>query len=194
MKLTTKKIAECAQWVADNGLGEYGGALIKEFCEAFDIDKTTYYRWLDNTTFATAIQKAKQAFKDNLEKSIVVSLVKAARGYTYEKTKTELGTNKEGQVVIKKQTKEKVEVAPNIGAAVFLLTNVAGDTWKNKQNTEVSANVKGEIETENNYNLEDVPDELLFALADKMQDATDKRIKEKKNGTKTNKSASGHNL
>lgn len=185
MKLTTEKIAECAQWVAENGLGEYGGALIKEFCEEFGIDRTTYYEWLKNPTFSTSIQKAKQAFKDNLEKSIVVSLVKAARGYTYEKTKTELGTDKNGQVVIKKKTSEKVQVAPNIGAAVFLLTNLAGEQWKNKQNSEVTANVRGEIETENTYNLDDVPDDLLFALADKMQDAQGRRIKEKKNGKKT---------
>lgn len=185
MKLTTEKIAECAQWVAENGLGEYGGALIKEFCEAQSINIQTYYNWMQNSDFSNAILKAKQAFKDNLEKSIVVSLVKAARGYTCEKTKTELGTDKNGQVVIKKKKLEKVQVAPNIGAAVFLLTNVAGDQWKNKQNSEVTANVRGEIETENTYNLDDVPDDLLFALADKMQDAQGRRIKEKKNGKKT---------
>ena len=186
MKLTKEKIAECAEWVAENGLGEYGGATIKEFCRHADIDKVTYYNWLNNSTFSTAIQKAKQAYKDNLEKDIVVSLARAAKGYTYEKTKTELGTDKNGNVVIKKKTSEKVEVQPNVGAAVFILTNIAGEKWKNKQNTEVEANVRAEVETENTYNLEDIPEDLLFQLADRMQDANGKRIQKRKNGKETN--------
>lgn len=182
MKLNDEKIAECAEWVAENGLSEYGGATIMEFCAFADIDVKTYYNWKQNSNFSSALKKAKQTFKDNLEKDLVVSLAKAAKGYKYEKMRTELGTGKDGKPIIKKQTSEKIEVQPNVGAAIFLLTNLAGDRWKNKQNSEVTANVHGEIETENTYNLEDVPDELLFQLADKMQDAKGQRIKEKKNG------------
>lgn len=185
MKLTKEKIAECAEWVAENGLGEYGGATIAEFCAFADIDVKTYYNWKHNSNFSNAIIKAKHTYKDNLEKDIVTSLARAARGYTYDKTKTELGTDKNGNVVIKKKTSEKVEVQPNVGAAVFLLTNIAGEKWKNKQNTEVEANVRAEVETENTYNLEDIPDELLYQLADRMQDANGKKIQKRKNGKKT---------
>lgn len=186
MKLTKEKIAECAEWVAENGLGEYGGATLKEFSAHFGIDRQSYYNWTKNSAFSAAIKKAKQTYKDNLEKDIVTSLARAAKGYTYDKTKTELGTDKNGNVVIKKKTSERVEVQPNVGAAVFLLTNIAGEKWKNKQNTEVEANVRAEVETENTYNLEDIPEDLLFRLADRMQDANGKRIQKRKNGKENN--------
>ena len=44
---------------------------------------------------------------------------------------------------IKKEVKKNIRVEPNIGAGIFLLTNLEPDRWKNKQNTEHS----GEIST-----------------------------------------------
>ena len=34
-------------------------------------------------------------------------------------------------------------VEPNIGAAIFLLTNIAPDKWQNKQRQELSGSVSG---------------------------------------------------
>lgn len=70
-KFNKDKIEECADWVRENGLMEYGGAKLKDFCLHFDIDKVTYYNWLKNSTFSTALKKAKDDFKNSLEHDIV---------------------------------------------------------------------------------------------------------------------------
>lgn len=180
MKLSPQKIEECAQWVRENGLTEYGGATIKTFCEAIGIDRTTFYHWKENATFSTAIEKAKIDFKNTLEVRIVQSLAKTAMGYTYVKKKTEYKTNKDGKAIIAKQTHEDIDVAPNVGAGIFLLTNINPERWKNKISNDVNANVKSEVEADVSYGFEDVPDEMLFALADKMQEAQFKRKKAEK--------------
>jgi hypothetical protein len=42
---------------------------------------------------------------------------------------------------LKKEVKKNVRVEPNVGAGIFLLTNLAPERWKNKQNTEHSGEV-----------------------------------------------------
>lgn len=179
MKLTPEKIEACAQWVRENGLSEYGGASIEKFCKALDITKQTYYRWCENDTFHTAIRKAQSDFKDNLEMDLVVSLAKSAKGYSYKKTKTEY-KDKDGMRVPVKQTEERIEVQPNVGAGIFLLTNINPERWRNKISNDINANVRNEVEADISYGFEDVPDEMLFALADKMQEAQYKRKKAEK--------------
>lgn len=80
---------------------------------------------------------------------------------------------------LKKEVKKNIRVEPNVGAGIFLLTNLAPDRWKNKQNTEHS----GEISTncdEIKYDITVIPDELLFAVADKLQNAEFEKIAENK--------------
>ena len=118
----------CSKWVAENGLMEHGGARLKDFCAHFGIDSQTYYRWLENADFADAIKKGKNEFKEKLEQRLVESLSKAACGYEFEETKTEY----EGKKVKKKIVTVK-NVEANVGAAIFLLTNISPDRWRNKQ-------------------------------------------------------------
>mgnify|MGYP005949858037 CR=1 FL=1 len=56
-KFNEQIIKECKLWVSENGLMEYGGAKLKDFCSHFNIDSQTYYRWLENADFADAIKK-----------------------------------------------------------------------------------------------------------------------------------------
>lgn len=130
-------IRECADWVRLNGLMEYGGARLKDFCTHFSIDVQTYYNWMKKSDFSNAIKKAKKDFKGNIERDIVVSLAKAAKGYDVDEVKTEY-QDINGSPHIKKQTKTKKHITPNVGAAIFLLTNIAPDRWKNKQNMDVT--------------------------------------------------------
>lgn len=130
MAYNIKEMAKaCSDWVAENGLIEHGGARLKDFCAHFGIDSQTYYRWLDKAEFADSIKKAKESFKDNLEQKLVASLSKAACGYEFTETKTEY----DGKV-IKKKTVTIKNVECNVGAAIFLLTNISPDRWRNKQN------------------------------------------------------------
>lgn len=177
-KFNDEMIQQCSDWVRENGLMDYGGAKLKDFCKHFGIDAQTYYNWMENSDFSNAIKKAKDGFKNGLERRIVSSMANAAIGYEYEQTLKEYymdGKKKK----LKKEVKKNIRVEPNVGAGIFLLTNLAPDRWKNKQNTEHS----GEISTncdEIKYDITVIPDELLFAVADKLQTAEFEKIAENK--------------
>ena len=136
-KYSKDMVAYCADWVRENGLIDHGGATLTDFCMSMKIDNMTYYRWMRNVEFSESIKKAKEAFRENLEKDIVKSLANAAKGYEYTQTTTEY-TDVNGKPSIKKQVKKNIRVEPNVGAAIFLLTNIAPDRWKNKQDSNVS--------------------------------------------------------
>ena len=136
-KYKKQLIEVCADWVREHGLIDFGGATLTDFCKAMGIDDQTYYRWLGKVEFAEAIKKAKESFRESLEKDIVKSLANAAKGYEYIQTTTEY-TSVNGKPNIKKQVKKNMRVEPNVGAAIFLLTNISPVRWKNKQNQEVN--------------------------------------------------------
>ena len=136
-KYNKDMIQACTDWVRENGLIDFGGATLTDFCKAMGIKDQTYYRWLDKVEFVEAIKKAKEAFRSTLENDIVKSLANSAKGYEYEQYTTE-STDVNGKPKIKKQVKKNIRVEPNVGAAIFLLTNIAPDRWKNKQDSNVS--------------------------------------------------------
>lgn len=136
-KYNKDMVQACADWVRRNGLIDFGGATLTDFCKAMGIEDQTYYRWLDKVEFVEAIKKAKEAFRSTLENDIVKSLANSAKGYEYEQYTTEY-TDVNGKPKIKKQVKKNIRVEPNVGAAIFLLTNIAPDRWKNKQDSNVS--------------------------------------------------------
>lgn len=139
-KFNEQIIHECEEWVSENGLMEYGGAKLKNFCSNFGISDETYYRWMENVDFVDAIKKGKECFKNGLERNVVSSLARSAIGYEYEQVSSEYymeGKKKK----LKKEVRKNVRVEPNVGAGIFLLTNLAPDRWKNKQNTEHSGEV-----------------------------------------------------
>lgn len=142
-KYSKEMVQACADWVRKNGLIDFGGASLTDFCKVMGIDDQTYYRWLTKVEFAEEIKKAKSAFRSTLEKDIVKSLANAAKGYEYEQYTTEY-TDVNGKPKIKKQVKKNIRVEPNVGAAIFLLTNIAPDRWKNKQDSNVSVKENSE--------------------------------------------------
>lgn len=131
-KYNQKLVKEMSDWVSENGLIDYGGARLMTFLRRFGIDQRTYYRWMKETEFAEAIKKAKEDFKTNLETDIVLSLANAAKGYRFEQVTREYKDSKEF-----KRTVKIVNVEPNVGAAIFLLTNLAPNKWRNKQRNEI---------------------------------------------------------
>lgn len=146
MKYSKAKIEECANWVRIHGLMDYGGALLKDFCKAMDIDDDSYYLWMNTKPeFSEAIQKAKADFKATQEERLVESLMQSALGYEASETKTEYISDENGNRRPKKQTVTKKNVAPNTGAAIFLLTNIAPEKWKNKMNTEHSGEIDASL-------------------------------------------------
>lgn len=135
-KYSKDMVQACADWVRENGLIDFGGATLTDFCKAMGIDDMSYYNWMKRTEFSEAIKNAKESFRESLEKDIVKSLANAAKGYEYDQVTTEY-TDVNGKPRIKKQVKRNVRVEPNVGAAIFLLTNLAPERWKNRQQQEV---------------------------------------------------------
>lgn len=154
-KLNVELVEDVCRWVRENGLIECGGATLVTLCRTFGISDRTFHRWLKRKEFADAIAEAKKFFADNLERDLVQSLAKAAKGYSYVKRKTEYTSDKTGNPVIKKQTTEDVDVQPNVGAAIFLLTNIAHERWVNKQQTQ--ADIQGSLALDVNVVNKDTP-------------------------------------
>ena len=147
-KFNPDMIRRCAEWVRENGLMDFGGATLKDFCAAMGIDAQTYYNWLENSDFSDAIKKAKDDFRDRTERDIVESLANAAKGYEYTETRSEY---KDAQLVRRTKTTKRVE--PNVGAAVFLLTNIAPERWKNRQRQDVDITTGGDKVAFNGFNF-----------------------------------------
>jgi hypothetical protein len=141
-KYNKDMIQACTDWVRENGLIDYGGATLRDFCRAMGIDDMSYYNWMKRSEFSEAIKKAKEAFRESLEKDIVQSLATAAKGYEYTQTTTEY-TDVNGKPSIKKQVKKNIRVEPNVGAAIFLLTNIAPQRWKNRQDIKTDVTTGG---------------------------------------------------
>lgn len=132
-KYNKEIVRDIVEWVRENGLIDYGGARLSDFCRHFGIDDMTHYAWLKRSEYSEAIKKAKEDFRDNLEKDIVKSLANSAKGYEYTQTMTEYKSDAKGKPVIVKQVKKNVHVEPNVGAAIFLLTNIAPERWRNRR-------------------------------------------------------------
>lgn len=171
-KYNKEIVKDMCDWVRENGLIDYGGARLGEFCRHFKIDDVTYYNWMRKSEYSEAIKKAKEDFKNNLETDIVFSLSKAAKGYNVEEVTTEGREVQEGdKKVFKavKQIRKKKHIECNVGAAIFLLTNIAPDKWKNKRDADYT-DTKKEDDAKK-YNLAVIPQDDIIALANKMQDA-----------------------
>ncbi len=65
-KYNQKKIEECEKRIAEHGLMEYGGALMKDFCAQMSTDYKTYKTWLKREVFKEAIERGKEAIKSKL--------------------------------------------------------------------------------------------------------------------------------
>lgn len=142
-KLNQEVLADIVQWVRVNGLKLHGGATVVALCRHFGISARTFERWQKREDFATAIAEAQQCFSANLEHELVESLARSAKGYKWVRRKTEYTSDKNGNPVIKKQTTEDIDVPPNVGAAIFLLTNIAPERWQNKQQQQ--ADIQGSL-------------------------------------------------
>lgn len=132
MKKSKELWKRMGEWVEENGLIEDGGASLVSFCAFFSIDKVTFYNWMENSTFSTIITHARDTFRQNLEREIVMSLAKSAKGYTYKEKheKVIIKSNSKGQPVIdgKQEWIKEVSVAPNVQAATWLLPRIS-DRW-----------------------------------------------------------------
>ncbi len=140
MKLTNKIIQQTEEWISANGLMDYGGAKLGEFIKTIGISYKSYYRWMgDYPEFKAAIESGKAEFKARLTTDLAASLAMVAKGYEREETEKEFKPNPKNpkEPIQTKFKKKKVWYQPNVGAAIFLLTNLDPEHYQNKQNGEI---------------------------------------------------------
>jgi hypothetical protein len=106
------------------------------------------------------------------------TLWKRAMGYEVTETDTEYVTDAKGDKKIKSQKTKIKHIQPDTGALIFALTNVAPDKWVNKQKVETTETKSNDSKKE--YCFENLPDNVLFDIADRLQDARQEKIKEEK--------------
>lgn len=158
-KYCDKKLRECEAWIVENGLIDYGGADLQDFVKAMSINDKTYRRWLEIPDFAAMIERAKETYKRNLTKDLVLTLSKKAKGYEVEETKTTYVPNQRGQNAppdIRNMVVAKRHVPGDVAAAIFLLTNLDPEHYQNKQRSDIAF----KRDSDDDLTLDEVNEEL----------------------------------
>lgn len=146
-------IQRCAEWVEVNGLyPQKCGAPVMQYCEAMGISWDTHKAWMLKSEYSEAIKKAQEKFSQSTVTEVVNALKKKALGFEYVDKVQELSPKKvviydpktgrkmaeeQGELITSKRTQKTVVVAPDTAAAIFLLTNLSPEEWKNYQRAEV---------------------------------------------------------
>lgn len=144
-------------------------------CKKSGISDDTFARWREKKAdFAEAIKAAKDDFQANILKDLEATLWKRAKGYVVEDSDTEYVNDK-----IRVQKIKKKNVPPDTGALIFALTNVAPEKWVNRQ--KIDTHEVKEIKAEQqDYYFEDLPEDMLCDLADRLQNARYERLKQQR--------------
>lgn len=159
MKYTAELLKRADEWVRKNGLIDYGGGQLQDFCTELGINDKTYRRWLvEKDDFKQTIDKAKEFYKQSLTHELHETLSMVAKGYDKEETETEYRPNPKdpNKPTITKMKKKKVFYQPNVGAAIFLITNLDPEHYQNRQ----SNNLTLKDDTEKEMTLDEVKAEI----------------------------------
>ncbi len=107
---------------------------IEEICKQVNINKTTYYDWLNtNDNFSNAIKNAQAKYYQNLRLWANNSLKLLVQGATSEETITEAKTYKDGTQTVSTRTFKK-QLAPDTTAVIFALKNQDPEHFADQQN------------------------------------------------------------
>jgi len=122
------------------------GVSFKDAAAAVGVSLSQAYEWkATKPEFAEEVKKANKIFRETMLRPVENALLKRALGFSYEEVKTE--TFPDGTERITKTTKQ---VAPDTGAAIFILCNVSDGDWRNK----VEQKVEGDLKTTVNVEVE----------------------------------------
>ena len=147
MKFTKEMQDRIVKWVELNGLyPQPCGATLQSLCDACGISWDSFKKWEQKPDFSERLSRARAKFSATVEVDIVNSLVKSAKGPRIERIKEKakaeriVETDKDGNKTERIGELKTVEAyretysAPgDVKAAQFLLTNIAPDRWKLKQ-------------------------------------------------------------
>lgn len=156
MKFTKEMQDRIIAWVELNGLyPQPCGATLSELCKSCGITWDTFKKWEQNSDFSERLTHAREKFASTVEVDIVNALVKAAKGVDFTKEKQEYkaqvikeydkDTGKKvkeylGEKPVQvRATSESFYYPPDVKAAQFVLTNMAPERWKMKQEQTIVA-------------------------------------------------------
>lgn len=106
-----------------------------DIAKKLGIALSSYYKYENlYTEFAEAIKRGKLPVDFEVENS----LLKRAKGYTYEETTKIMSLDKEGNPQLRETKVVKKEIAPDVGAQAFWLKNRNPQKWRDKREVEVS--------------------------------------------------------
>lgn len=140
---------------------------IAEICKTVGISERTYYEWQSkNAEFADAIKKAQDKFDELIVVEAKKSLVKMIRGYTVQEKRTvtadtgKKDDNGKAIVRVKEHSVTDKHYQPVPAAVIFALTNRDPDNWKNRQDTNIKADVgiKSHLENLSDTELQNIID------------------------------------
>lgn len=140
---------------------------IAEICKKVNIAESTYYEWkAKKEEFSEAIKKAEEEFNDTIIVEAKKSLMKLVKGYTAQEKKTttqDTGKKDENDkpiLKVKEHTVTEKHFQPNTAAVIFTLTNRDPANWKNRMNSEISAEVgiKSTLEKMSDEELQKIVD------------------------------------
>lgn len=128
----------------EHGLMDYGGAKLKDFLAAMGIHHKCYYLWLQKDEFRSAVERAKQYFKEHLCRDLVQSLADAAKGGERETTEEHIEYRQNPAdhtrpIIHRKSVKKsKIFIKPDVAAAIFLLCNLDPEHYQNSQRNDIT--------------------------------------------------------
>lgn len=155
-------------------------------CKKVGIGDSTFHDWIKSKPeFSERIKKAKEEFQATITGKLEATLWKRAMGYEVTETETEYVSNVDGNPKIKSQKSKVKHIQPDTGALIFALTNVAPEKWVNKQKVETQE-TKDSKEQTHEYCFEDLPEDILFNIADKLQAGEYERIQKERGLTDGN--------
>ena len=129
--LTHDGLLKLESWARD-------GLTDEQLAERMNITPSTLYEWKKRySEISETLKKGKEIVDIQVENA----LLKRALGYSYEEVKIEETTDGE------KVTTTTKEVIPDTTAQIFWLKNRRPDRWRDKQDMELS----GEVKTTNPY-------------------------------------------
>jgi len=161
MRFCQEICTQTEEWIAENGLIEYGGAKLTDYVNAMGIDFKTYYNWLNrHPEYKTAVERGRSRFKDDLGKELVLSLARAAKGYDAETIETiyKPNPNQPDKPTIKEMRKIKRHYPVNVAAAIFLLTNLDPEHYQNRIRNNID--IKPQQDTSEAQTIEQINAEI----------------------------------
>lgn len=154
----------------------------KVACMKAGVGYSTFYDWIEfNPAVKDGVKKCKEEFRATILEKLEASLWQRAMGYEVTETDTEYVCEADGTLRVKSKKEKKKHILPDTAALIFALTNVAPEKWVNKQKVETQE-AKPDDSKKPSYCFEDLPESLLFDIADKLQAAVHDKMQEKKGG------------